>query len=377
MKSKRFLAAVMIMILAISSLPYTAAAKSIDEINQEEQAVKEKTSTISTEISSTLDEVNQKYASLEKLKTEISNAETTLSQTEKDIVATQDRIVKRTDSIAERMQGMQIKARQQSTLQVLLDSDSFTDFVSRMYAVSVLQNAQKQKLEALFADRDKLAVMKETVQKTKTELVKKHESLETETNELNARIDGLEQTLSENKELLDKLAADRQNEQNRIQAEKVKKAKEAEAAKARENAEKEAASTVATTESSSSQNSSPDTNPTPGGGQAVAPQPSTPSTGGQATGNGRQVNVQATAYSREEGGYITAVGINLYENPMVIAVDPSVIPLWSIVEVPGYGVAVAGDTGGAIKGNIIDLHMTTIDQCRQWGRRNVTVTIRS
>lgn len=364
------------MILAISSLPYNAAAKSIDEINQEEQAVKEKTNTISSEISTTLDEVNEKYASLEKLKAEIANAEATLTQTEKDIEATQDRIVKRTESIAERMQGMQIKARQQSTLQVLLDSDSFTDFVSRMYAVSVLQNAQKQKLEALFADRDKLAVMKETVQKTKTDLVKKHESLESETNELNERIAGLEQTLSENKDLLNKLAADRQSEQSRIEAEKVKKEKEAAAAKERENAAKEAATTTSSTQPSSSQSSS-STNPTPGGGSQPVTPPA-PSGGGEApTGNGRQINVQATAYSREEGGYITAVGINLYENPMVIAVDPSVIPLWSIVEVPGYGVAVAGDTGGAIKGNIIDLHMTTIDQCRQWGRRNITVTIRS
>ena len=39
----------------------------------------------------------------------------------------------------------------------------------------------------------------------------------------------------------------------------------------------------------------------------------------------------------------------------VIAVDPKVIKLRSKVYIPGYGMAVAGDTGGAIKGNIIDL----------------------
>ena len=39
----------------------------------------------------------------------------------------------------------------------------------------------------------------------------------------------------------------------------------------------------------------------------------------------------------------------------VIAVDPKVIKLRSQVYIPGYGKAVAGDTGGAIKGNIIDL----------------------
>ncbi len=39
----------------------------------------------------------------------------------------------------------------------------------------------------------------------------------------------------------------------------------------------------------------------------------------------------------------------------VIAVDPKVIPLGSKVWVEGYGEAIAGDTGGAIKGNRIDV----------------------
>ena len=63
----------------------------------------------------------------------------------------------------------------------------------------------------------------------------------------------------------------------------------------------------------------------------------------------------ATAYTAHCNGCsgITATGINLRANPnlKVIAVDPSVIPLGSKVWVEGYGYAVAGDTGGAIKGN--------------------------
>ena len=39
----------------------------------------------------------------------------------------------------------------------------------------------------------------------------------------------------------------------------------------------------------------------------------------------------------------------------VIAVDPKVIKMRSNLYIPGYGKAVAGDTGGAIKGKIIDL----------------------
>lgn len=59
----------------------------------------------------------------------------------------------------------------------------------------------------------------------------------------------------------------------------------------------------------------------------------------------------------------------------VIAVDPTVIPLGTRVFVPGYGPAVAADTGTAIKGLIIDLWMPTTAQARAWGRRTVTITI--
>jgi 3D (Asp-Asp-Asp) domain-containing protein len=59
----------------------------------------------------------------------------------------------------------------------------------------------------------------------------------------------------------------------------------------------------------------------------------------------------------------------------VIAVDPTVIPLGTRLNVPGYGPAVAADVGSAVKGNIIDLWMPSTAQARAWGRRTVTITI--
>lgn len=92
---------------------------------------------------------------------------------------------------------------------------------------------------------------------------------------------------------------------------------------------------------------------------------------------GRTVTVEATAYSRNQSnlGNITYSGIDLRENPNVIAVDPSVIPLGSTVYIPGYGEFVAGDTGGAINGNRIDIHMTDLQQALQFGRRSMEVQI--
>lgn len=96
-----------------------------------------------------------------------------------------------------------------------------------------------------------------------------------------------------------------------------------------------------------------------------------------ATVAGRTVTVEATAYSLNQPslGNITYSGIDLRENPNVIAVDPSFIPLGSRIYVPGYGEFVAGDTGGAINGNRIDIHMTSIDSALQFGRRTIDIQI--
>ncbi|TMJ11900.1 MAG: hypothetical protein E6H02_06415 [Bacillati bacterium ANGP1] len=59
----------------------------------------------------------------------------------------------------------------------------------------------------------------------------------------------------------------------------------------------------------------------------------------------------------------------------VVAVDPSVIRLGTRLHVDGYGDAVAGDTGGAIRGYRIDLCFNTYEEAMQFGRRPVTVYI--
>ena len=93
----------------------------------------------------------------------------------------------------------------------------------------------------------------------------------------------------------------------------------------------------------------------------------------------KEITVTATAYTADCKGCsgITATGINLKDNPdkKVISVDPNVIPLGSKVYVEGYGTAIAGDTGGAIKGNKIDVHVPTNSEALNWGRKEVSVKI--
>ena len=69
----------------------------------------------------------------------------------------------------------------------------------------------------------------------------------------------------------------------------------------------------------------------------------------------KKMRVYATHYDQHCPGCDEWTAIGLRAGKGVIAVDPKVIPMRSKVYIPGYGTAVAGDTGGAIKGNIIDL----------------------
>ncbi|WP_062107795.1 G5 and 3D domain-containing protein [Bacillus niameyensis] len=94
---------------------------------------------------------------------------------------------------------------------------------------------------------------------------------------------------------------------------------------------------------------------------------------------GKEMYMSATAYTASCNGCsgVTATGINLHANPgsKVIAVDPNVIPLGSKVWVEGYGYAIAGDTGGAIKGNRIDVFVPTKEQAYRFGRKKVKIRV--
>lgn len=95
--------------------------------------------------------------------------------------------------------------------------------------------------------------------------------------------------------------------------------------------------------------------------------------------SGQSMTMEATAYTAQCDGCtgVTATGIDLNadSNKKVVAVDPSVIPLGSRVHVEGYGEAIAGDTGGDIKGNRIDVHLPTKDEAYGFGRQSVNVTV--
>ncbi|MGQ8875640.1 ubiquitin-like domain-containing protein [Paenibacillus sp. TSA_86.1] len=81
-------------------------------------------------------------------------------------------------------------------------------------------------------------------------------------------------------------------------------------------------------------------------------------------------NVSMTAYSSEEPGIgtKTASGTRVTEG-RTIAVDPKVIPIGWWVYIEGLGFRRAEDTGGAIKGNKIDVYYDSVKHALNFGRK--------
>lgn len=95
------------------------------------------------------------------------------------------------------------------------------------------------------------------------------------------------------------------------------------------------------------------------------------SRGGNTIQFSRAYVMKASAYCIPGGTTATGAAVRTG----IIAVDPRVIPLGKSVYVEGYGPARALDTGGAIKGNRIDLYMNSTQEAMSWGVRNVTVYV--
>lgn len=90
----------------------------------------------------------------------------------------------------------------------------------------------------------------------------------------------------------------------------------------------------------------------------------------------KQMEATAYTYMPPYTGMITATGETLRKG--IVAVDPKVIPMHTKMFITGsveYGLGVAEDTGGAIKGNIVDLAYMSYDECIQFGRRQMQVYI--
>jgi 3D (Asp-Asp-Asp) domain-containing protein len=83
----------------------------------------------------------------------------------------------------------------------------------------------------------------------------------------------------------------------------------------------------------------------------------------------------ATAYTAGCYGCTGVAANGMRAGHGVVAVDPRIIRLGSKLYIPGYGAAIAGDTGGAIRGRRIDLGFNSLGDALRFGRRSITVYV--
>lgn len=370
------------------------SASSLDDVRSRKQSVEEQVVELQKEVNTGLEEVSAITVALSELNQEIEEHKATITQTEEDIVEQEELVEQRYEYTADQLVAMQKNEVNKNIVLSLLQSESLSDLLNKIYSASILTGASEERLTEAQEEQDKLTQLRETLLAEKENLDAKQVAVVEQKELLYVKVAELKNTLAASQTELENLTAE-EAEIIRVAAEREAAAKRAaeEAARTRAaeaarvaQAEKAAQETQAAQEAqsaevsvaSTSKNNSLPATATPASkpaASAPAPKPA-PAPAPTSNASGWRT-MQATGYSTQQPGLSThtRIGVDLRINPQVIAVDPNVIPLGSLVEVEGLGVYLAGDTGGAIKGNIIDIHYPTVQQALNWGRRTVRIRV--
>ncbi|MCX0399751.1 3D domain-containing protein [Clostridium perfringens] len=401
---KRILSALIAMVISISATHVVFA----DTVNDKKSTIQEnkvkysqldnEVISLNSQVSKLNNEIEDLNAKLEDNKAKMKDTEENLKETESKVSTLKTEIDEKQSVLGKRMRAMYKSKDSMNPVVFLLKSEDLSDLITRIDALARVTALDKNLIQSLDEQKDSLNSDIKKLERDKAELkelkASTEESLKTldskkieeqkKIDELNKQKEAVLEVIKENEmslishsvsvinssssinelesavstlnQLIPQLNIDSVKEaaNNSVQAakNKIESLKAEEAKKAEEAAKNNAANSSNTT---SSNNSS-----------------SQPSSDGKYK---KTLSMEATAYS---GGTLTAMGLKPVRDPggiSTIAVDPSVIPLGSKVYIPGYGYAIASDTGGVIKGNIIDLYMNSHDECISWGRRQVTLHI--
>lgn len=340
------------------------ADSSQTEVNQEIQ-------NFQAQLDSKLAQANKIYSQAQEAQQKVNQSKSKITELETGISETENDVVQLKASVAKQMRAMQANGGGTlSYIDIVASSKNLSDMIMRLTNLHVVLTAESDQAKSLIEKEESLKTMKVKLEESQETLVKNQNDYQGQVDALQSNISGLKDKISSNKQLLSEMQAKAVAEQkarDEALAKSVADVKAKAAAQAATKAEQEK-----TKDSSSSESNNSVSTQTPADTNSNTTTNNNNSS--STTSGGRTLNVEATAYALNG---ITATGIDLSKNPICIAVDPSVIPLNSLVEVPGYGIAIAGDTGGAIVGNIIDVHFPSNDQAIAWGRKNIQITVLS
>ncbi|MEC1520704.1 3D domain-containing protein [Neobacillus niacini] len=340
-------------VILVSGTVVAHAQSSKEALHSVEQELEQK----ANEKNSISNEINKLNKEMEELQTYITQNREALAETQKRIDATrqlieqkkeeivflEDKIHNRKDVMKSRLVALQEDEKLNVAINVILESKSVADLIQRASAVTTLFNADNEIINDQETDLKQIEENVKVIAEQENQLAVEQENLAKHQAELDLNLQKRQESLTVMQQKYSQVNQEMAGIQAQLQAaqEQVRQEQAAARAIAAANA------------------------PAP----AAAPAPTgTP---------GKEMYVTATAYSWQSAGNVTYMGHNIKENPNIklIAVDPSVIPLGSRVWVEGYGVAIAGDTGGAIKGHKIDVVMPDNAHSIAWGRKTVKIVI--
>lgn len=376
---KKWITGFAVLILGVVNIfsAQVASADSVDDIRQQQEQKKEAIGSLQDKVANALEETSAMNEKIDALNSEISDTEANIDDKEVEITEQEKIVEARLEQASQRLQALQTNGMNNDIIMTILEAEDLSDLFSRTLTVLQLTDAGNQLIEEAQAEADKLAELKEELVTEKENLKADLALVSEEKATYDEKVSSLQALVKENQSELTQLETREADETARIET--SRQAARAEAIKAAEE-QRAANETVVSTSSSSdnSKSSSKVEAETNKGTKQSSPakQSAKPDQSNSST-SGRTVQVSATGYSTQQANLSThtATGIDLRVNPRVIAVDPSVIPLGSTVEIPGKGVYIAGDTGGAIKGNKIDIHFSTVSEAFAWGRKTITVKI--
>lgn len=355
MKIKKAVLLVLISILFnLRAAAVAGLCDSVADIQAKQESVKRQLDQNSNELSGKMDEINQVYQKLSDLEGKKKETEQRITQTQTKLQQAQQEKKNRVRDAKERLCELQKRQGTNTSLSILEKSTSLTQWLRSMIALQRLQSVYNDSLAAVKQSIVDISQAKEQLQGYQSNLASQERQVNDQKAVLDSQMSDLKKKIADGQSEMKQLA-DRE-QQAKAMEEAQKKAAEEEAQKQQQasNQKQQVQQTSTKTVDNSEAATSADN-----------------------VSGSKTLTMSATAYSTEANGMGTysATGINLKQHPSCVAVDPSVIPLGSIIWVSGYGVSVAGDTGTAIKGNIIDLHFATVAQSMAWGRRTVTVKI--
>ncbi|MGN7893097.1 3D domain-containing protein [Bacillus sp. 22475] len=370
---------------------------------QEKQAVSKEIKGIENELHNLNNTIAKNKEDQAAIQRKIDETHKQIEQKKQEIVVLEDKVLARKDIMRKRMVSVQNSSNTSLVVEVVVESKNFADFLQRMNAVSTILEADKEILRLQEQDLRQIEEDKKTIDEKEASLVvdkqklakaqaelqdnlkKRQDNLQTVQAKYNQVASQLNLAAEEKAKIESNMKAvqetiAREQEAARIAAEERAKAEAA--AKAEQEALAKAQAEIA--EKQKQEKASKPAEPVANNNSKV--EPAKPEPISKPTAGGKEIYVEATAYTADPGenGYAPGQQVfsawghyNLTANPgmKLIAVDPNVIPLGKTVNVEGYGVAIAADTGGAIKGHRIDVLMPDKGSSSSWGRRTVKVTI--